>query len=314
LSAFMPAERAMLGVTLALGLVDLILIVARGAALDWPAYAIIVAISAVVLGLGLFYRRTQRSEALAATLIATASFLLFTLVASVSNYLLLPVWRSPIDPLLAQLDAGLGFHWPDLLTYAAGHPLAVEVMRFAYLSSLPQFALIVVVLGLSGRTADLYVFMLATTLACLATVAIWALFPSFGTTTLFHLDAAVERAVRPVVGSAYGAELKRLAAYGPAVISPKNALGLIAAPSFHTVMAILAAYATLGVRWLSPAAILLNVMVLPGVLVHGGHHLVDMLAGAIVAIAGIAAARALVQASLKPAGLSPAHAGAALPH
>ena len=274
-----------------LGGIDGVLVLVRGIALDWPAYATVTAIGGAIGALGLIYRGTGRSERLAGLLLATACFVLFTMLASAFTYLLLPIWRAPIDPVLAQIDAMLGFHWPDALTLAAQYPTLSEAMRFAYLSSLPQFALLILVLGLSGRQYELHVFMLATTLTCLVTIAVWALFPSFGTSTMFEIAASVEAELRPVVGSAYGAQLKRIAFEGPVAISPRDALGLIAAPSYHTVMALLAMYAARTIWWLWPGVVAVNLLVLPGIVVHGGHHLVDVIAGAAVTALGIAAAR-----------------------
>jgi hypothetical protein len=291
----MPAERFMLAITLGLAVFDLAVVAWRGTAVDWPRYAAITSFSGIVLLIGLFYRLTGRSERLATTLVSTASFVLFTMVASAFTYQLLPVWREPIDPWLANLDGMLGFHWPDALAFAASRPWLAEVTRYAYVSSLPQFAVLVLVLGFSGRTPELGIFMLATVVSCLFTIAVWALFPSFGTTTVFEIDPAVEAQLKPIVGSAYGAELRRLAAEGPLLISSKDALGTIAAPSFHTVMALLAVYSARTVPWLWPGALAINVMVLPAVLFHGGHHLVDVFAGVAVTVLGIVAAKAMVR-------------------
>lgn len=289
-----PAERIMLAVTFGIAVVDLAVISSRGTPVDWSGYAGITAFSSIVLMMGLFYRLTGRSERLATTLISTASFVLFTMVASALTYQFLPVWREPIDPWLVSIDGMFGFHWPDALAFAGRHSWLAETTRYAYMSSLPQFAVLVLVLGFSGRTQELHIFMLATVAACVATIAVWALLPSFGTTTVFDIDAALEAQLKPVVGSAYGAELKRLAAEGPIRISSKDALGLIAAPSFHTVMALLAIYSARTVPWLWPGALALNLLVLPGVIIHGGHHLVDVFAGSAVAVLGIVAAQALL--------------------
>lgn len=301
-----PAERMMLAVTLGLGVVDLAAVAWRGTAVEWSGYAGIMVFSAAVLMIGSFYRLTGRSERLATTLISTASFVLFTMVASAFTYQLLPAWREPIDPWLASLDGMLGFHWPDALAFAARHPWFAEATRYAYMSSLPQFAILVIVLGFSGRTYELQVFMLATVAACMATITVWALFPSFGTTTLFDIDAGVEARLNPIVGSEYGAKLKRLAVEGPVLISSNDALGLIAAPSFHTVMALLAVYSARSVPWLWPGALALNLLVLPGVVIHGGHHLVDLFAGAAVTAVGIVVARAMLKSaeSTRPATVS----------
>ncbi len=291
---FLPAERFMLATALALAVVNLVAITWRGMPVEWPPYAAVASFSVFVIFVGLFYRVSGRSDRLANSLISTGSFILFAMMSSAFTYQLLPVWRAPIDPWLMKFDAMLGFHWPDFLAFAARHPWLSETTRYAYMSSLFQFLVLVLALGFSGRTHELHTFMLATVISCLTTIAIWALFPSFGTTTVFAIDPAVEAQLRPLVGSSYGAELQRIAVDGHVVISPRNSLGLVAAPSYHTVMALLAIYAARTVPWLWPGALAINVMVLPGVLIHGGHHLVDIFAGAVVTAFAIIAAQAFL--------------------
>jgi hypothetical protein len=304
----MLAERFMLTTALALAAVNLAAIVWRAIPVVWFEYVAASLFTGAILALGLFYRYAGRGDHLANTLIATASFLLFTIAASAFTYQLLPIWRAPIDPWLMSIDRMLGFHWPDLLAFAADRPWLAETTRYAYMSSFVQFTLLVLVLGFSNRTHELHVFMLATVTTTLTTIAVWGLFPSFGTTTVYAIDADVEARLRPIVGSSYGLELLRRAAEGPVRISAQDSLGLVAAPSYHTVMALLAIYAARTIPYLRVGALALNLMILPGILIHGGHHLVDIFAGAIVTVIGILTAQAMLRSprTLHPAAVSSA--------
>jgi hypothetical protein len=304
----MPAERIMLGVTAALAIVDLVVIVSRGYQADWSAYAAILLFGSVLIGAGGFYRSSARSEEIASALIGTGCYVNFSALAAAFNYVLLPIWRTPIDPALAAIDASLGFHWPDMLSLAASSPLLVEATRYAYMSSIFQFAFIVMLLGLGGRTRDLQQFMLATTLTCLMTLAFWALFPSLGTTSIYNIPAEIEQQVRPILGSRYGEKMLALAASGPTLITPKDVTGLISAPSFHTVMALLALYAVRNIPWVFWPLFPVNMLVLAGTVIHGAHHLTDVAGGVLVTVAGLVAARRLSQVpdqrAIVPAGVS----------
>lgn len=305
--SLMPAERIMLSVTAALALAALAILTVRGIPVDWLAYMPVFGGGTAMLAIGLYYRLSGRSDIFAATLIATGAYIDFAAVASAFNHLLLPIWRAPIDPTLAAIDAAVGVHWPDVLALAAKSPLLVEATRYAYMSSLYQFLVIVLVLGLGGRTQDLQTFMLATVLCCLATVGFWALFPSLGTTSIHALAPELEAQVRPILGTRYGQDMLRVAAEGPALLTPKEMRGLISAPSFHTVMALLAVHAVRGIRWLFVPFVLLNALVLPGTIIHGAHHLVDVVFGAALTVAGIALASRLLAT---PAGQPRAEIGA----
>ncbi len=290
----LPAERIMLGVTAALAAASALLVIARGYAVDVPGHLTVFGGGTALVALGFFYRLTARNDAIAATLIATGAYIYFAAVASAFNHALLPLWRAPIDPVLAAIDGAFGFHWPDALATAAQWPMLVEATRYAYMSSLIQFAIIVPLLGLSGRTRELQVFMLASVLCCLATVGFWALFPSLGTTSIYPLALEFERALAPHLGSAYGEDMWRLATTGPQLISPQDARGLISAPSFHTVMALLAIYATWSNAYARWPFLLVNALVLPGTIIHGAHHLIDVMLGAGLTVLGVLAAKKLL--------------------
>jgi hypothetical protein len=293
----MPAERFMFASMLALVMASSAVIGYRGTAVDWLNYGFILACAGPLLLIGVYYRAADRNPLLASTLVSAGCFLMFSPVASAFTYQLLPVWRTPIDPWLVSIDAMLGFHWPDAMALVANIPWLSQVMYIAYMSWLPQYPLLILVLGFTGRTHELHVFMLASVISSLVTIAVWALFPSFGTSVIYELGAAVEAQVRPLVGSGYGNQLRRLATEGPRIISPKDALGLIAAPSFHTVMAVQLAYATRSLPKVWPWALALNLLVLPSTIIHGGHHLVDVIAGVAVGVLGIYAAQAFLRSA-----------------
>ena len=81
------------------------------------------------------------------------------------------------------------------------------------------------------------------------------------------------------VGPAYGSELVRLSQEGVDALSPRNILGLIGFPSFHTVMACMSVIFLARVRCLAIPAVLLNLLMMPAILVQGGHHLMDVFGG-----------------------------------
>jgi membrane-associated phospholipid phosphatase len=59
-------------------------------------------------------------------------------------------------------------------------------------------------------------------------------------------------------------------------------LGIIQFPSYHTVQTVMAAWATWHMRWIGPANVLLTGAVLVTTLPIGGHHLMDIVGGALV--------------------------------
>ncbi len=109
---------------------------------------------------------------------------------------------------------------------------------------------------------------------------------------LHDLPAELLAAVQPVVNPGYGKEITTMMREGVTRLSPDEFRGLIAFPSFHTIMALIATYHAREMRWLLYPLLAVNMLILPAVLVHGGHHLVDIPAGfAVFALAALLAGK-----------------------
>jgi hypothetical protein len=286
-----PAEKICAAIVAVLVLLDAILIPIRGVSVDWLNYALMCAIGLSAVAAGQFYRVKRDEEKIALATTAAGLFVLFTIAGSIFNYLLLPVGERRIDLLLIELDAMVGFSWTEAVSYAASVPAFADILRFIYMSSLPQLIVIVLILGFSGRRERLHQFLLTGMFGALLAIAIWAVFPSSGPAAFEVLPSELSHAF--VVGSAYGVELNRLAIEGPTLLSPKDALGLIAFPSFHTVMACMAVWFMRGTKAF-PLFLTVNTLMLPAIVVHGGHHLVDVVGGFAVFALALWAARVVL--------------------
>ncbi|RUM96122.1 hypothetical protein EET67_19195 [Pseudaminobacter arsenicus] len=287
-----PAELFILKLSASLMALDACLILLRGSNIDIASYGAVIGLAVVLFAVGFAYRRTGRSEPIASTAICTGLLVLFTSSMSQFSYLLLPNPRPVIDAWLTAIDGLFGYHWPDALALSARHPLFNEAMRFAYLSTLPQMAILVVVLGLTGRIRTLQALIGSIAISGMLTVMFWGVFPSLGPSTLYAVSPEILATVRPVVDPEYGADITRLLHDGPSHLSPDEIRGLIAFPSYHTVLAATATYYSRKVSWAFPFFLIVNLIVLPAVLVHGGHHLVDIPAGfAVFAVSAFIAHR-----------------------
>ena len=288
------SEKSMGLVAVCAGAIDIALIIYNRSQVDWAGYFTILALICGLLSLGFFYRLSGRSERIASATICAGMFIFYSLCISMFNYQLLPLWREPIDLTINQIDQMFGYHWPSVIEWAGQHPTFNKIVRIAYISTIPQFAAIVVILGLSGRIKELHVLIASVTITGTFTICFWGLFPSLGAQSLYELPDALEYLVSPVVGSQYGAEMVRMTQEGPGLISPKNIKGLVGFPSYHMVLAMTAVYAARNVKWVFPVYLGLNALILPGIYMHGGHHMIDLPAGMLVAIVGIYLARKAV--------------------
>ena len=274
-----PAEILIFGMTGVLLISNLWLYFQLSPAIKWSDYATIVSVGTMFFAGGLFYRQSGRSPRIGAALIGTSLLILFSMAASTFNYLLLPVKSPMIDAWLVSVDAMFGFHWPDWIAFAAENPTLSLILRWSYLSTLPQMGLLVVVLGLTGRLFDLHVLLTGIAITTVIGIMFWVMFPSMGTTTVYQIPPDVQKAAHMLVSMTYGDKLQALATVGPKQLNPTDALGLIAFPSFHMVLAAFCVYAARPLRWVFPLFVAINVLVIPGTIIHGGHHMIDLPAG-----------------------------------
>ncbi|UHS56607.1 phosphatase PAP2 family protein [Agrobacterium vaccinii] len=275
----LPAERLFAFVIATIAAVDLALIFVKGVRTDWAGYAVPFFGSMLLIVGGQYYRTYRGEERLALALTASGLFIIFTLVASIFNYLLLPIRSAPVDLTFVRIDSIFGYSWPEAVAIAAQWPLVTKVLFFVYFSSLPQLAFVVLLLSFSGKEQYLWHFLLTGVLGVIGCIAVWAMFPTFGPSTLYKLSPEILSAIDLGVTPEYGAELLLLGRDGPGYLSPSHVLGLIGFPSFHTVMACMSAVFLARFRMAAPVALLLNAAMVPAILVHGGHHLSDVFGG-----------------------------------
>ncbi len=269
----------MLIVALATLTVDCILIAVNGARIDVPAYGFLLGLCLFVSALGMFYRITGRSERIASAAMCSAIFIFFSACLSLFNYLLLPLHTPLLDPVLAAWDAMFGYHWPSVLAWAAENPWPTLVFKWAYMSTIPQFAALVVILGMSGRLKELHVMISSVTITATLTICFWGIAPSMGPGTIYDISPDIWTAIGAVADQNYSQEIAGLAIVGPEIISPREIRGLIAFPSYHAVLAFTAMYAARTVPIVGPTFFALNLLIVPGIFIHGSHHLVDLFAG-----------------------------------
>ena len=246
--------------------------------LDIAAYARLALLALALLAGGLYYH-TRRSEPAIVAMLAGASFLCaFSAAASLLNYFLLTLHGPRIDAPLAALDSALGFDWVGVMTIMAVHQRLNGFLLFAYNVVLPEIALILVLLGWRGNAEKIYRFCIAIALGALVCIFVWALAPSFGAMSVYHLPPAIARAVAVSVDGSYGDALVAMLRNGPGFISPADIRGLIGFPSYHGVLALIAIRYARGLPHLFWPVLIMNMMVLVATPVQGGHHLIDVLA------------------------------------
>jgi hypothetical protein len=276
---FLPAEWFVVRILLTLAALDAVLLYSKNIRVDVAGYASLIGIGLLLLGVGQFYRVIRNEARMALALTAAGLFVLFTITGSIFNYTFFPNTFPPIDRFLLQVDAAMGYRWDVLMIWVSHYPWFGALLYHVYLTSLPQLLIIILLLGFMGEAQQLHRFLLTGVIGGLLAIMIWALFPNFGAKSSDHLSQAVLAAFPIAVTPAYGETLLALSRNGVDYLTPKDVLGLIGFPSFHTVMVCMSVCFVPRQRMLTPIFFCLNALMVPAILVQGGHFLIDMIGG-----------------------------------
>lgn len=277
----------LMSIAITLGAIDLVWEKKANFAIAGSAYAGLAAVAGLCWAGGYLYKVWRPEPRLATMLFGTGFLISFSAAASVLNAMLLVVAGSRIDGILAQADRALGFDWPNVMRALAGHQTLLWALQFAYSALLPEIALTIVVLSTLGHAPAVYRFVLAVAIGALICIFIWTLFPAFGAMSVYHLDPTTAARLHVPVDGAYGQALIKMLRDGPGLIAPNSAKGLIGFPSYHATLALLLIWYLHDVPWLRWPALLFNGLVVLATPIEGGHHWVDVFAGAPVAIMAV---------------------------
>ncbi|TMV07948.1 hypothetical protein FGK63_10885 [Ruegeria sediminis] len=290
-------ERLLLGLLLGLVVLCAILSSAKNQAVSWSAFGLSLAPSFALFVAGIYIRTKKNKPNLANLAVANSLYLGFTGATTLLIFLRFPIQTPLLDERLMQIDAVIGYSWPEFVQLVGTYPTAARILGFVYMSSLPQLFFLVAFLALTGRVLSLHRALCAGSLSLLMTTIIWWALPSIGPSAYFNLPEGLADSIGLVTNAEYGAYLVALANNGLSEISPADIVGTIAFPSYHTVMALLVVWYLRGSVFFVPAAIL-NLAMMPAILSHGGHHMIDVAGGVVIfAIAAAFAATLTPQAS-----------------
>ncbi|SFQ05702.1 PAP2 superfamily protein [Mesorhizobium sp. NFR06] len=229
----------------------------------------------------------------------------FMYLASATN-------RPLMDQTLAALDAAIGFDWRAFLDFTNRQPLVADTLVFAYHALGRQLPLLFILLGFAKRPRLTEFIALLAVSSALTGALMW-LVPAAGAYAYFQPQPVDFSNFTARAGMWHFTELMRIRSGEPFDLFVTRAEGLVTFPSYHTALGIMIVYALRDYRWLLWSVGCLNAVMIISTLPEGGHHLIDVVAGAMVAAVSILAVRFVVgdepSAAIASAGstLNPAH-------
>jgi hypothetical protein len=282
----LPVELRLLAFIGLVGVLAVALAVAMQRQVNWPPFVGGYLATLGLAAIGSYVRQAKSAPRVALALVGAAIFTGFTAVSSVFIFALFPLPNPLIDPTLIQADAVLGYHWPSAVALLAQYPGVAAVLGYIYHSSLVQILLTIVLLAALSRETALHRFLLVGMITLTIAVAIWWLLPSVGPSAFQSIPEADRLATGLYFDPTYGQHLKNLVEVGPRRISPEVITGVVAFPSYHMIMALMVVWFSRGTFAFLPLTAV-NTAMVPATLTHGGHHLVDLLAGLAVFVLSV---------------------------
>ncbi|WP_181814715.1 phosphatase PAP2 family protein [Sphingomonas aracearum] len=269
-----------------------------------PARAMLPALGVAVLAGALALGRRRGDARLVAGATAFLQMTLFTILGVVLAYLLAarngPLW----DGWLAAADARLGLDWPAILAASDRLPAPLLLVGgVAYHSLVLQMVGCIVVLAGTGRSERLRTTVAAAILAGAVTILLSGLLPAVG--NLFDPDRY--RTLWPSVAWRDHPLILGLRTGAVRQVDLSHMTGIVSFPSYHAALPVILVWGLYPVaRLRAPAAIWAGLTILATPL-FGGHYVVDVLAGLLLAIGALAVAARLAAHVPAPNGLrSPA--------
>lgn len=198
-----------------------------------------------------------------------------------------------VDGDLAALDATLGFNWRSFLEASNASPTFALILVIAYHSLMPQVMGLFLIYSAVRRAEKVLEFVALLAISSVFTGGLMAMLPAAGAYAYFSPPPAAFDAFTAQAGMWHYAELLKLRSGETFTLFVANAQGLVTFPSYHTAVGIMIVYTLRNVRWVVGPIAVLNAVMIVGTLPEGGHHLSDVIAGALVAAASILAVRAV---------------------
>ncbi|WP_029625252.1 phosphatase PAP2 family protein [Sphingomonas sp. PAMC 26605] len=212
-------------------------------------------------------------------------FMAIGLLGAVSTYPLAASTRGSIDGALQAIDQALHFDWLSWYQWVAAHRSLQLLGTAAYQSIFITPALILAHYAWAERRSDARSFLASFWLAAVTSLVAFRFIPALGPlATLWHGPVPY----LPESGLYEADLLPALRDHAVHVVDLGTLRGLVSAPSFHTVSAVLYIAAGWGIARLRWTILALNTAMLLSTPIEGTHYLADMIAGALVAIAALA--------------------------
>jgi hypothetical protein len=258
-----------------------------GVTIEPGRLALTLMLIAVFLAASFYYLRIRPDRRLAVVTAATAFILAFAATTGVLTYPVAATGAMTRDGWFMAFEHLIGIDWRSLVDAMTSSPPVNACLTLAYLSSLPQIPLTILVLGFVDRHERLATYLSLLPVTLIGTILLFALAPAFGPIPSYGIDGELYARLgfggKSFLPDFLALRQGRFTSFDLARIE-----GVVTFPSFHCVLAVLTAWALAPVRFVGGAAIILNTIVVMSTVPVGGHYIADVVVGLAIGFAGLA--------------------------
>lgn len=263
------------------GLSAIALVAAAGMTLETAGFLRFLLLAATMVGLASWCRYRKLDPRVGDGAMIVAAAIVALMACGIISNAGLRLGAAPIDALLVRSDAVAGIKVDLAVRSLAAHPLAIDILAWAYnVSGAVVVALIAwtLVVGSRYKTWEL-VTTIIVAMQVVALISIAA--PAVG--AMQHLGLLdLQGAGLPVGAGVYHLEaFDRFHAGSDPVLRLSDMTGLVTFPSFHTVLALMVTQALAETRWRWLGAAWTATVIVSTVPI-GGHYASDLVTGAAI--------------------------------
>ena len=210
------------------------------------------------------------------------------------------------DHLFASIDGFFQLDWLATVAFLNGSSLLIKVLHASYHYTIFGMIYALVFLNVVRRPERVLEFFWGVVLTCLIVGVVAALLPAVGAYPYYGPAQDARSAIAADAGVWHLGDFEALRNRTFVQFELHKAEGLVTFPSFHTAMALLIPLAMRGYGSVTVAAWVFALVVVLSTIPIGGHHFVDVAAGAaltFLTLAGLARVRWIKrpEATLSPA-------------
>ena len=204
--------------------------------ISWHTFSKPAAASILLFGIGWFYDVVRKQRQIAAALIGTSQFAVFTTAAAPLSYVAASAARPLWDANFLAWDRGLGLDWSALLESQNAHPIFHSILALAYLSFTIQMSIAILALAWVNQLARLQLLILTFITVTIITIIVSAIMPAQGVWGHLQLSSIDYPSIKPITQHLHLSIFQGLREGTNRLLLAEGTEGIITFPSLHAAL------------------------------------------------------------------------------